>query len=703
MVNSSGTNVVAFEMGRGGSRSTLLYDTTTATEFGTLTSKPLKLLTNGAVVATLDTSGNLGLGVTPSAWNTYKVLEIGTVGNSISGGVSSTLLNLTNNAYYNSGWKYANNTTGASLFQTSGGASYWYINNTSGTAGNAITFTQAMTLDASGNLGIGTSSLNISSGSSGSQVITISASASGRNALLELKGTRTSADQVSSYIRSFSNSATSPGVDFQFYRGATDTDGFLTISTSGTERMRIDSAGRIGFGTGGSVADRLINANFAGVTTTGGTQFGFLFNPTYPNTATANIYHTYFYPNLTAGTTLTNLYNLYLEANNITGSTVANSYGVYQAGTNDKNYFAGNVGIGATSPAYNLTTSDNAQIGSNSIVPLLILGKVVPTGGGDAAIQFRHSNNTKNWSISSNKYTSSGLEFTPSTTDGGTTFTTPAMVLDTSGNLGLPVVPSSWQTALGSRAIQFTGSAVYGYRDTNILLTQNAYLDTSGVWKYYASSIATAYSDIGSGAFGWFQAASGTANNTVTFTKAMTLDASGNLLVARPSQTNGGRLEITGNGSDTVGLFHQTGTGSLYQIIFSNPNGNVGSIQTSGSSTSYVTSSDYRLKNTIAPMTGALAKVAQLKPVTYKWKVDGSDGQGFIAHELQAVVPECVTGEKDAVDKDGKPVYQQMDTSFLVATLTKAIQEQQALIESLTTTVNSQAQLISSIQEKLGS
>jgi hypothetical protein len=83
-------------------------------------------------------------------------------------------------------------------------------------------------------------------------------------------------------------------------------------------------------------------------------------------------------------------------------------------------------------------------------------------------------------------------------------------------------------------------------------------------------------------------------------------------------------------------------------------------------------------------MTGALARVAQLKPCTYKWKVDGSDGEGFIAHELQEVVPQCVTGEKDAVDAEGKPKYQGIDTSFLVATLTAAIQEQQALIESLT-------------------
>jgi len=82
-------------------------------------------------------------------------------------------------------------------------------------------------------------------------------------------------------------------------------------------------------------------------------------------------------------------------------------------------------------------------------------------------------------------------------------------------------------------------------------------------------------------------------------------------------------------------------------------------------------------------MTGALAKVTLLKPCTYKWNIDGSDGHGFIAHELAEVVPQCVTGEKDAVDADGNPKYQGIDTSFLVATLTAAIQEQQAIIESL--------------------
>jgi hypothetical protein len=110
----------------------------------------------------------------------------------------------------------------------------------------------------------------------------------------------------------------------------------------------------------------------------------------------------------------------------------------------------------------------------------------------------------------------------------------------------------------------------------------------------------------------------------------------------------------------------------------------VGSVSTDGTTTAYNTTSDYRLKDNITPMSGALAKIAALKPVTYKWKSNGSDGEGFIAHELAEVVPQCVTGQKDSVDAEGKPVYQGIDTSFLVATLTAAIQEQQAIISDLT-------------------
>jgi hypothetical protein len=104
-------------------------------------------------------------------------------------------------------------------------------------------------------------------------------------------------------------------------------------------------------------------------------------------------------------------------------------------------------------------------------------------------------------------------------------------------------------------------------------------------------------------------------------------------------------------------------------------------------------------------MTGALATVAKLKPVTYNWKVDGSNGQGFIAHELAEVVPDCVTGEKDAVDTEGNPQYQGIDTSFLVATLTAAIQELKSDLDSTKTllanaisTVDAQAARIAALE-----
>jgi len=104
----------------------------------------------------LDASGNLGLGVTPSAWSGGPAIQVG--GSSSAALFSDTNnTNLTTNAYYNGSWRYQTSSVAASSFQSSSGAFRWYTA-PSGTAGNAITFTQAMTLDASGNLGIGTTS-----------------------------------------------------------------------------------------------------------------------------------------------------------------------------------------------------------------------------------------------------------------------------------------------------------------------------------------------------------------------------------------------------------------------------------------------------------------------------------------------------------------------------------------------------------------
>jgi hypothetical protein len=167
--------------------------------------------------------------------------------------------------------------------------------------------------------------------------------------------------------------------------------------------------------------------------------------------------------------------------------------------------------------------------------------------------------------------------------------------------------------------------------------------------------------------------------------EAMRIDSGGDVLIgctANPSSSVAG-VKWSNPALGAPRISTGSGTGTATAIAFFNGNGNVGAINTSGSNTAYATSSDYRLKDNIAPMTGALAKVSALKPCTYTWKADGANGEGFIAHELAEVAPQAVIGAKDEMDGEGNPKYQSIDTSFLVATLTAAIQEQQAIITDL--------------------
>jgi hypothetical protein len=269
------------------------------------------------------------------------------------------------------------------------------------------------------------------------------------------------------------------------------------------------------------------------------------------------------------------------------------------------------------------------------------------------------------------------------------------LTINSSGNVGIGVTPSAWNS--NRKAIQ-TGNASFVSAPSVPAFMQvsaNAYTDSGGTDRYISTAASTNYAQV-NGAHQWFTAPSGTAGNAISFTQAMTLDASGNLLVGTLAAIGNGKVSVKGTaGLSAMGV--QVGADGNYGIQFQNAaNANAGFIQVNTSSTTYSTSSDYRLKENIEPMTGALDKVAALKPCTYTWKTDGSAGQGFIAHELQAVVPDCVTGEKDAVetvddlDAEGKkigtktvPRYQGVDTSFLVATLVAAIQELKAEVDAL--------------------
>jgi hypothetical protein len=166
-------------------------------------------------------------------------------------------------------------------------------------------------------------------------------------------------------------------------------------------------------------------------------------------------------------------------------------------------------------------------------------------------------------------------------------------------------------------------------------------------------------------------------------TERARIESSGNLLVGttdsdpKASGVTGvvvrpTNIEVSTNG--TAGFFNLiSGTGTL--ISFRQANNVVGSISVTASATAFNTSSDYRLKKDVQPMVGAADRLMALKPVNFAWKVNGSRVDGFLAHEAQEVVPEAVTGEKDAVGKDGKPEYQGIDQSKIVPLLTAALQE----------------------------
>jgi hypothetical protein len=175
-------------------------------------------------------------------------------------------------------------------------------------------------------------------------------------------------------------------------------------------------------------------------------------------------------------------------------------------------------------------------------------------------------------------------------------------------------------------------------------------------------------------------------------TERMRIDTSGNLLVNQTSQTGAEKVGISFSRAGGWGLAIKntsaTSPSNATYVSFYYTSTNTGSINSTGTTTTYDSASDYRLKENIAPMTGALAKVTQLKPCTYTWKINGSVGQGFLAHELQEIVSDCVRGNKDDVYEDGSIKPQMIDTSFLVATLTAAIQELKAINDTQAETIN---------------
>jgi hypothetical protein len=171
-------------------------------------------------------------------------------------------------------------------------------------------------------------------------------------------------------------------------------------------------------------------------------------------------------------------------------------------------------------------------------------------------------------------------------------------------------------------------------------------------------------------------------------TERMRIDSSGNLLVGKTTTaltTAGvallpnGELYVTRDSGATAYFNREGSDGDV--IVIRNDNVTVGSISVSGSTTSYNPSSDVRLKENIRDYDNALADVMKLKPRKYSWKTDGAEDSGFIAQELMET-PEFANRVNPIDDDSDDPMYG-VDYMKFVAVLTGAIQEQQAMIETL--------------------
>ena len=132
------------------------------------------------------------------------------------------------------------------------------------------------------------------------------------------------------------------------------------------------------------------------------------------------------------------------------------------------------------------------------------------------------------------------------------------------------------------------------------------------------------------------------------------IDTSGNVSVPSGSLTVGAGISTSGvtvSAASNIGQVNisKTFSGGTSAVNFRHNNGLVGQIYYDNTSTAYITSSDYRLKEDVQPMSGATDRLKELKPVNFAWKVDGSRVDGFLAHEAQEVVPESVSGAKDAM------------------------------------------------------
>jgi hypothetical protein len=467
------------------------------------------------------------------------------------------------------------------------------------------------------------------------------------------------------------------------YNNSTDS---MRIVTNGSERMRIDSSGtvtvtnsgsavlKLQAGTNSSASLRLINDahdwdincqtndKFAIYSHTDATERLVIL----PTSGNVGIGTTTPDEKLVVNGSIGLSYDGTNSYQGIKRTSVGNEYycGTTSTGTNEIHTFtgsssakklvileSGNVGIGTDSPAHAKLVLSSLVSNSSDYTWLLFDNKA--SGYGDWSVHKSGNNN-----LAFGYGTSNGASYTD------------ALTLEYGGNVGIGETNPSFilDTNITSSRARFKANT----GDANIELSSIAGRDwlisslTDGSLRFYDEDAASERMRITSGGDVLF-GTTGLPNGTSIYGSAFHKSTVDRMILRMATSI----------------------TGAAGLIDFFNPNGQVGYIATNGSSTQYVTSSDYRLKENVVEMTDALDRVSQLKPSRFNFIADADKTvDGFLAHEVQEIVPEAITGEKDAVDEEGNPEYQGIDQSKLVPLLVGAIQELKAEIELLKTQIN---------------
>jgi len=342
-----------------------------------------------------------------------------------------------------------------------------------------------------------------------------------------------------------------------------------------------------------------------------------------------------------------------------------------------------------TTTAVTINTSQQVGIGTSSpdIFSRSYTGILGLTSAGSSAIEVNAaSGNTAFIDIGVNSVRSGGFQSDGSTMYFGSTASLPVIIqtggtgrltVDTNGNLGLGVTPSSWVS--GAKALQFTGGSIW-VQSTQIVMAQNYYYGSGNNYAITTSQCSD-YSQY-AGTHVWRIAPSTTAGASPSFTQAMTLLNNGQFCLGTTTQRGSCSFTLsTDSGTTQWSVGPYLSNSSQFYVASS---GSTGVYLNGTSATSWSSNSDERLKTDLVPIANAVTKVNSLRSVTGRYNTDptGTSRAFLIAQDVQAVLPEAV-GTFQIPESEDKTEYLSLAYTELIPLLVASIKELSAQVTAL--------------------